>query len=640
MNKRTKWLRFRIITILIFFLLSFIIIIARDFQIQIINNNDLETRARSQHLKKIDLLPERGSVYDRNLNELAVSIDVDSVYAHPAKVVKPRTLARTIAPVLSTGQMRIEGKLLSDSSFVWLKRQIDLAEGERKRISGFKGIGLMKEGKRFYPPPNLASNVIGFVGLDSRGLEGIELEYNRYLIGGGVRVYGERDALGREMLFGDLEKTYPIKGNDVVLTIDKTIQYITDKELRKAVEVTEAKAGMAIVMDPNTGEILAMANLPTFDPNKFWDYRPQEWRNRSITDNYEPGSIFKVFLVAAALEEGLVRPNDIFYCENGKYQVADRLFHDVKEHGWLSVANIIKYSSNIGAIKLGEKLGGERYVRYINNFGFGKNTGIDIPGEASGVIKRLERSKVSLATASFGHGISTTAIQLVTGISAIANGGFLYKPYIVSSIVSSDGKMVKEFNPTVVRRVISDETALMVKKILEGVTEEGGTGEKASFAGMKVAGKTGTAQKPDLVNGGYAPGKYISSFFGFAPADSPRLAVLVLIDEPAGDFYGSTIAAPVFREIVKQSMAYLGLFPERKLDTAKIMIPADNGMEHTEIKKGKMPDFRDKSMRMVLRIANEIPIELEVMGSGRAVFQRPLPGSEIVPDSVVKVRFQ
>ncbi len=640
MNKGTKWLQFRIISILIFFLLSFIIIVARDFQLQIIYKNKLEARARSQYLKKINLLPERGGIYDRNLNELAISIEVDSVYAHPAKVAKPKTLARTIAPVLLTGKMRIEDKLLSNSPFVWLKRQIDLAKGERERISGIKGVGLMKESKRFYPPPNLASNVIGFVGHDSTGLEGIELEYNRHLIGGDVKVYGERDALGREMLFGDLEKSHPIKGNDLILTIDKTIQYIAEKELRKVVRTTEAKAGMVIVMDPNTGEVLAMANLPTFDPNNFWDYRPQDWRNRSITDSYEPGSIFKVFLLAAALEEGIVGPNDIFYCENGKYKVADRVFHDVKKHGWLSVTNIIKYSSNIGAIKIGEKLGGEQYVRYIDSFGFGKSTGIDIIGEASGVVKRFERSKVSLATASFGHGVSTTAIQLVTAISAIANGGFLYKPYIAKSIISPDGMVVKEFNPTVVRRVVSEETAFMVKNILRGVTEEGGTGAKASLADIKIAGKTGTAQKPDLIYGGYAPGKYISSFLGFAPADSPRLAVLVLIDEPAGDFYGSTIAAPVFREIMKKSMAYLGLFPGRKLNVAKKMIPVYKEIKHTEIKKGRIPDFRDKSMRMVMRIANEIPVKLKIMGSGRTVSQRPLPGSEIGSDSVVEVRFQ
>ncbi|MFQ5586138.1 MAG: penicillin-binding protein [Thermodesulfobacteriota bacterium] len=442
------------------------------------------------------------------------------------------------------------------------------------------------------------------------------------------------------MIFDGLEKSQQSRGSDVILTIDKTIQYIAEKELKKVVETTGSKAGIAIVMDPNTGEVLAMANSPTFNANSFWNHRPNDWRNRSITDSYEPGSTFKAFLLAAALEEGVVRPNDIFYCENGIYRVADRTFHDVKKHGWLSVANMIKYSSNICAIKLGERLGGSRFQQYIDELGFGKRTGIDLPGEASGVVRRFEDSDVSLATISFGHGISTTAIQLVTGISAIANGGFLMKPYLTKAVASPDGTIIKENNPTVIKRVFSDETTVMVRNILKGVTQRGGTGEKAALADIEVAGKTGTAQKPDLINGGYASGKYISSFLGFAPADSPRLAVVVLIDEPAGDFYGSTVAAPVFREIVKQSLAYMGVYPKGNEGGTPRLVALNRRVGDTGVKEGKVPDFRDKSMRMVLRLANEAKVEVRIVGSGTAVSQVPLPGSEVDPDGVVEVLFQ
>ncbi|MCP3677582.1 MAG: transpeptidase family protein [Deltaproteobacteria bacterium] len=639
-NMDKKWLRVRIFTVLTIFLILFVFVTARAFQLQVIHQGKLEAKANSQHLKTINILAERGGVYDRNFSELGITVKADSVYADPSRVGDPVAVAERIASLLSMDRRSVGKKLSARRRFVWLKRQIDLTGEERATLAKIEGIGLLKESRRFYPAPQLGSNLIGFVGLDSTGLEGVELKYNRYLAGGGVKVRGERDALGREMLFDGMEKPHSSRGNDVVLTIDKTVQYIAEKELAKVVAATGSKAGMAIVMDPNTGEVLAMANAPTFDSNHFWNHRPNEWRNRAITDSYEPGSTFKAFLLAAALEEGVVKPNDIFFCENGAYDVADRTFHDVKKHGWLSVANTIKHSSNICAIKLGEQLGERRFLRYIDDMGFGRKSGIDLPGEASGVVRRFKGSNVSLATISFGQGISTTAIQLVNGISTIANGGFLMKPYLTKAIIAPDGVVLKEYNPTVVRRVFSEETMVMARSILKGVTERGGTGVKAALAEIDVAGKTGTAQKPDLIHGGYASGKYVSSFLGFAPADSPRLAVVVLIDEPAGDFYGSTVAAPVFREIVKQSLAYMGVYPKSDEGSIPRLVSLNRRIVRAGVQEGRVPNFRDKSMRMVLRVANEAKLKIKIVGSGRAISQAPLAGSEIDGDGVIEVRFQ
>jgi cell division protein FtsI (penicillin-binding protein 3) len=639
-NMDKKWLRVRIFTVLTIFLILFVFVTARAFQLQVIHQGKLEAKANSQHLKTINILAERGGVYDRNFSELGITVKADSVYADPSRIGDPEAVAERIASLISTDRRSVEKKLSARRRFVWLKRQIDLTGEERASLANIEGIGLLKESRRFYPAPQLGSNLIGFVGLDSTGLEGVELKYNRYLAGGGVKVHGERDALGREMLFDGMEKSYSSRGNDVVLTIDKTVQYIAEKELEKVVAATGSKAGMAIVMDPNTGEVLAMANAPTFDSNHFWNHRPDEWRNRAITDSYEPGSTFKAFLLAAALEEGVVKPNDIFFCENGAYDVADRTFHDVKKHGWLSVANTIKYSSNICAIKLGERLGERQFLRYLDDMGFGRKTGIDLPGEASGVVRRFKGSDVSLATISFGQGVSTTAIQLVNGISTIANGGFLMKPYLTKAIIAPDGVVVKEYNPSVVRRVFSEETMVMARSILKGVTERGGTGVKAALAEIDVAGKTGTAQKPDLIHGGYASGKYVSSFLGFAPADSPRLAVVVLIDEPAGDFYGSTVAAPVFREIVKQSLAYMGVYPKSDEGNIPRLVSLNRKVALAGVREGRVPDFRNKSMRMVLRVANDVKLKVKMIGSGKAVSQVPLAGSEIYHGGVVEVRFQ
>lgn len=658
-------LKYRVYFVLALFFIFFSAVFLRAFQLQILEAPKLKKMAAKQHRKTVNVQSKRGDIYDRNLKELAVSIEVDSVYAQPGKVESPAKAARSLAPVLSMDAREIEKKLSSGQNFVWIKRQVDLKEEERGAVTSIEGVGITKESRRYYPNRQLASNIIGFTGLDAIGLEGIERYYDSMLKGAASKITGDKDATGRMLLFEDPNKKVPVEGMVVELTIDKTIQYIAEKVLKKAVEDSDARGGVALVMDPNTGEVLAMASQPTFDPNDIGRFDSRQWRNRSVTDVFEPGSTFKLFLVAAALEEDLIKTKDIIYCENGSYRVADRTFHDHEPHGWLTVPQIIKYSSNIGSAKIGEKLGKVQLYRYLKAFGFGSKTGIDLPGEASGALRHYSKwSGVTIDTVSFGQGISVTALQLTSALSSVANGGFLMKPYVVRSIKDPNGAVVRESHPEILRRVISEDTARKMTEMLIGVTEQGGTGVKAAMPDFEVAGKTGTAQKPDFKNGGYMKDAFVASFFGFVPARSPRLAIVVAVDEPRiRDYWGGSIAAPAFRDIAQQSLSYLGVFPENKAPEVRFVNSAEEKasvakeLKRTEIKAMEagqdmgqgasnpdspmsVPDFTGKTMRTVLRMARQRSLDVEVLGSGRAASQRPAPGGRAPEKGVVAVSFQ
>lgn len=623
----------------------------RAFQLQVLDSRGLKKKALDQHTKIVNVQSKRGGIYDRNRKELAVSIEVDSVYAEPARVDSPKSAVRALNRVLSVENRELEKRLGSSKGFVWLKRQVDLKEEERKRVTGIEGIGLTKESRRYYPNRQLASNLIGFTGLDANGLEGVELYYDGVLKGSSTRITGEKDAMGRMLIFEDTDKKVPVRGMEVELTIDKTIQYIAEKSLKKAVAASNAKGGTAIVMNPATGEVLAMASLPTFDPNDLKDYTPRQWKNRPIADAFEPGSILKLFLISAAMEESAIKPGDLFFCENGSYKVADRTFHDIKGYGWLTAPQVIKFSSNIGSAKIGERLGKPRLYRYLKSFGFGEKTGIDLPGEAAGSLPHFKKwSAVTLHTVSFGQGISTTGLQLASALSAVANGGFLMKPYVVKAVRDSGGNVVNETNPAITRRVISEKTAKRMTEMLIGVTESGGTGMKAKLDGFEVAGKTGTAQKADLKKGGYLENAYTASFIGFAPARSPRLAVVVVIDEPKGEHHGGAVAAPAFKEIASESLSYMGIFPDGA-EGVKVKAPAPpvSGMTaHNPAQSGVsagpapsgVPDFAGKTVRTVIRLARDKSLDVNVIGSGRAVYQKPGPGKPPPSGGAVAVWFQ
>ncbi|MFQ5735348.1 MAG: penicillin-binding protein [Thermodesulfobacteriota bacterium] len=651
------YMKYRAGFVFVFFILVFGAIFARAFQLQVIDGPRLKKMASRQHNTTFNIQSRRGDIYDRNSKELAVSLEVDSVYAQTRKVGSARSAARRLAPLLSMSRSEIEGKLRSIRGFVWLKRQVDLTDERREAVKSIDGIGVIKESRRYYPNRQLAANLIGFTGTDAKGLEGVELRYDKMLRGASRQITGSRDARGRVMLFEDIDKAVPVEGRTVELTIDKTLQYIAEKALGKAVERYRAKGGTAVVMDPLTGEILAMASRPTYDPNDIGSFSARDWRNRNVTDAFEPGSIFKLFLVSAALEEKTVSTSDIIYCENGSYRVADRVFHDSSKHGWLSVPQIIRYSSNIGSAKIGERLGAKRLYRYLKAFGFGSRTGIDLPGETRGSLRNYRSwSGVAVDTISFGQGVSASSVQLVTALSAIANGGFLMRPYVVKSIKDPDGGTVRETHPAIVRRVISEQVAREVTEMLVEVTRQG-TGAKAAIDDFEVAGKTGTAQKADLVNGGYTKGAWMASFMGFVPARDPRLAILVAVDEPQGEYHGGSVAAPVFREIASQGLSYLGVFPHNPVSPSSRPSPlpkvqfvkAGPGAWDKGGRGGRgvgaqslnaVPDFSGKTIRAALRMGMERSLEVEVKGSGRAVAQRPAPGSPLPSSGRAVVTFR
>ncbi len=509
----------------------------------------------------------------------------------------------------------------------------------------------------------MASHLLGFTGLDPGGLEGIERKYDSVIMGNTGFMLTERDALGRDVMLKGAVIREASPGRSLTLTIDKNIQYLAEKELAKAVTEHGAKTGMAVVAEPSTGRILALANYPTFNPNAHQKYSPFQLRNRSVADSFEPGSTFKIFLMATAVEEKVVRPHDVYHCENGKYRIQGRTINDDHPHGRITVSEVLKYSSNIGSAKIGFKLGQERYYRYLKTFGFGDKTGIDLPAETSGMVRPLSRwYGTDLAAISFGQGISTTAIQLVTAVSAVANGGMLMKPYLVEKVSDESGRELQKSQPQMVRRVISAETARAVTAMMEGVVAEGGTGTRAAIEGIRVAGKTGTAEKVDSVTKTYSKTKRTASFIGFVPADNPQLTILVVIDEPSGSKYGGVVAAPAFKEIAVNSLAYIrgsGIGVPNS-DTGKLQvkgatpaspaakaIPADHTKKPEEAEGGsmevagagcQMPDFRGMSMRKVLQVMENKQINIQVRGSGRVIEQHPQPGQTIQGTDEIWVR--
>lgn len=534
------------------------VVAARLYSIQIVQHRDLGTRADGQYERRIPVTAKRGTIYDRHGRPLAISLDAASVFAHPSLVQDTRAAATRLAKVLKQPARAIRAKLKSDRPFVWVERQVDPDQAEAISKLDLPGVGLVPEGKRYYPKKTTAAHLIGFVGVDNRGLEGVELQYD-YLLGGEPQSFlsSRVDAL-RRVVFREAEASPTV--SDLYLTIDEVIQHVAERKLEEAVRGSEARAGTVIVMDPRTGEILALANMPSYNPNVYGEFSPASRRNRALTDPYEPGSAFKTVLAAAALEEGVVKPADLFYGEDGTIDVAGTTIRDHKRHGWMTFRDVVAYSSNVGAIKVGMKVGRARFYNYITSFGFGVPTGVDLPGENRGVIRRPPQwSGVSLGALSIGHEISTTPIQLITAMSAVANGGHLVRPYVLKAVRHPDGS-VEEIQPFPIRRVISPETAQTLTSIFTEVVARG-TGKAAALPGYPVAGKTGTAQKIDRQTGTYSSTKVVASFVGYVPAENPRLAILVVIDEPGGIAWGGTVAAPVFREVAQEALSYFEIAP-------------------------------------------------------------------------------
>ncbi len=556
-----KYIRLRIFLVGLAFMALFAVIGATAVHLQIYRSPWLAQKASNQYERSLKSSGKRGTVYDRNLREMAVTIDVTSIAARPDRIKHPQGTAKELAKILKADRRKILKKFKSKSPFVWIKRQANPKETAALKALELAGIEFVPERNRFYPNKTLASQALGFTGLDGYGLEGIEFSYDRYLRGSDSNQTVFRDALGKG--FNEQQTaTGRNAGHNIILTIDRTVQYIAESALEESIKEYSARSGMAIVMEPQTGAILAMAQAPFFNPNAYTEFKKELWRNRAITDPFEAGSTMKIFSAAAAIESSNIKAHDIFFCENGAYKIGQNVVHDIKKHGWLSLQQIIKYSSNIGAVKISEKVGPRRLYTMFHKFGFGAKTGIDSPGETAGSLAHYKHwTTVDTGSIAFGYGVAVSALQLITAASAIANDGILMKPYFVQAITNQSNEPLRQIQPQAVRRVISKNTARTIRAIMKTVITEGGTGVNAALDGYTVGGKTGTARKLDQ-SGTYSDSAHIASFIGFAPADKPRLTILVVIDEPQGKYYGGTVAAPVFRRIARETLNYLNIPPQ------------------------------------------------------------------------------
>lgn len=537
------------------FFIFLLLCIARLFYIQFFRSSYLASIARKQHNLFVELEPRRGAIYDSNRKPQAFNIPVDSLYASPNEIKDKEAVVRALAPILNVNPDYLKERLSRNKSFIWLARKIEPEQSSEIKKLKIKGLGFLKESKRSYPNGYLASHVIGFAGTDNIGLEDTEAFYDRYLRGEAGWAIFLRDARQKRLDLWD-SMVLPKDGYDVLLTIDEVIQFIAERELDKAYQTYRAKGASIIVMDPYTGAILAMANRPTYDLNEHGSASKDQIRNRAICDLFEPGSVFKIVTASAALEENKVNEEDKFFCENGEYRVANHILHDHQKHGWLTFREVIEQSSNIGTTKVAQILGPDIVYKYAKLFGFSVKSGIDLPGEISGSLKDPHFwSKTSIGAVPIGQEVGVTALQLANAISAIANGGILMKPYIVQEVRDRHGISVKRFFPAQSRRVISEETALRMKKILTGAVEEG-TGKLAKPTSFTAAGKTGTAQKLE-VNGAYSHDEYVASFIGFAPAEVPKVAIVVTVDTPRPYYFGGVVAAPVFKNVATDVIRYL-----------------------------------------------------------------------------------
>jgi cell division protein FtsI (penicillin-binding protein 3) len=632
----------------IFFLAIFLVVGGRAFYLQALQGDRLMRLGQRQHLKEWTVLPKRGAVFDRAGEPLALSLEAQSVYARPRRLQDVAKTSRELARILKISSAEVKDKLSSAKPFVWIKRQISPNEAGQIQALNTDGIGMFYEPHRYYPQGQLAGQVIGFVGRDAEGLEGLELRYNDYIRGETSSSMTERDALGRRVLVEGVEGLQIPAGGDIHLTLDTSIQHLAEKELEASISKYRAKAGVAIAVEPRTGEILALANYPTFNPNNYSTESSEQRRNRAVTDSFEPGSTFKTILAAAALEEGIVDKDDLFFCEYGKYSYAGKVIHDSHPYGWLPFSKILQVSSNIGFTKVADKLKRDRYFKYIEKFGFGQITGIDMPGEAAGLLRRPETwSGIDLATHAFGQGLSATPLQMVMAYAAVANGGFLMRPYVVRRAMSPKGEVLVENQPHVVRRVISERTARSVASMLKDVTNEGGTGKMAKVEGFDVAGKTGTAQKVDQVNGGYDAKKRVASFIGFVPADEPRLVLLVVVDEPQSNVYGGVVAAPVFQNIARGALRHFGVAARTSepvpgsLNEPEIPLrrPAKKNSQ-TVVDAGATPDFVGLSLREAVELARDLNLKVKIHGNGYVVKQSPGPGGRWDESDILVLNLQ
>jgi stage V sporulation protein D (sporulation-specific penicillin-binding protein) len=700
MRRRIAYLFFGVIA-------AFFLLLVRLVYLQFVTGDELQLKAEQLRMREVPIAAKRGIVYDRNMNKLAISVSADSIYALPPEVKasgKAEDIAKQLAPFLEMDEEKVLEKITVSRSFEWLKRKIDFEKAQKIRELDLPGIKIVEESQRFYPKDNIAAHVLGFSGVDNQGLEGIEVARDQDLKGVPGSILVEYDARGQELPHAVHKYNPPVDGKSLVLTIDETIQYFAERELDKAMAgPSRPKKATVIVMQPKTGEILALANRPGYDSNKYREFSSENWRNAGVSNTYEPGSTFKIITTAAALEEGVVRPEDRFY-DPGYYSVGGhriKCWRSYNPHGSQSFTEVMENSCNPGFVEVGLRMEEKEkgvFYKYINAFGFGQKTGIELPGEASGImIKEEDLKPINIGTISIGQGIAVTPLQLITAVSAVANGGVLMEPQIVRQVLDGDNNVLQDFQPKEIRRVVSEQTAKTEREMLESVVARG-TGRNAYIPGYRVGGKTGTAQKAG--SGGYMPGKYVASFIGMAPVNDPEIVCLVIMDEPQGyPNQGGQIAAPVFKAVVEDSLRYLGVISQYTVDqeednkttsqVRQVSVPEVINLTPDEatkvlkiegfkaklkgsgkivtsqtpagmakVKEGSevilnlgegdaslvpgtvtVPDLTGKRVREVAELLGAMGLKLNPDGYGQVVRQEPVPGTIIKTGQEVKVFF-
>lgn len=611
-----------------------VVVVIRLVQIQLVRHDDYVARAQRQQERTLTLNPVRGSILDSRGRVLAESIAAESIYADPQAITDPRNVAKALAGVKGIGASarELEQRLRGENSFAWVARKLPLEVTAEVRKLGLPGIYFLESHRRSYPRQTLAANVIGYVGLDGNGLAGVEHSFDAEISGTPGRVTLLKDARRGVYQVGGDGANRSRDGHHVILTIDSVVQFIAERALRRAVEQYRAAGGSVIVIDPNDGAILAMASLPTFDPNRYREFPPTSWKNHPVQDFYEPGSTFKLVTAAAGLEEKLVTPSQILDCADGSITISNVTIHEHDGHryGLLSFEDVIVKSSNVGSARVGLALGAERFHGWIRRFGFGERTGLSLPGESPGLLRKAAKwTPVSPASIAIGQEIGVTPLQLARAYAATAMGGVLVEPRLVESVIDDEGRTIREPETHQSRRVMSEKTAAVMNQILKAVVSRG-TGTKAALAEHVVAGKTGTAQKAS--RGGYSADKFVGSFAGWVPADQPRLVIVVAIDEPRGLHYGGEVAAPVFKEIAEATLRYLGVppsIPSRSITVqeprlAKFSQPAGaSGPAHS------VPDLRGLDARAAIARAVDSGLDVRTIGSGVVTSQDPQPGGAL-----------
>ncbi|RJP24813.1 MAG: PASTA domain-containing protein [Candidatus Abyssobacteria bacterium SURF_5] len=645
---------FRTKVCLCILIVGFLAVAVKLIVIQIVQHDFWVRYVDEQRKTALTVQPRRGIIYDRNFVPLATSIVQEVLCVAPHQIKDLEEAAQKLSPYAQMSPNQIVKKISSsDLYLVYLRRGLDVQTAEKIKQLNLKGVEFRSESSRRYPKGTLASNLIGIANIENKGIEGIEFRYNDELAGEAGKQILIRDNSRREIVALTQTVKEAQDGNHVVLTIDEVIQYITEKALEDIVDEFDPEGASAVVLDPKTGEVLAIANRPTFDPNLPATFKKEKLRNRVVTDVYEPGSTFKPIAAAAALEHGVISPDDRVYCELGAMRYHGHTFNDVHPYGEITFSDVLAHSSNIGMIKVVSLLQPQWLYDYIRNFGFGEPTNVGLPGESPGIVHPPSVwSGLSMGAIPIGQEIGATSLQLAVAFSAIANEGVLMRPYVVSAVLDSDRAPLKQFAPQALRRVIRPATAQMLTKMLVDVTNSG-TGAAAKIAGYACAGKTGTAQKADLVNGGYCRGKYVAVFAGFVPADDPVACIVVMADSPKGKYYGGSVAAPAFKKIAQGILNRLEIPPTnpeeqqppeqkdgwngRKLAKKETLkqAPSRNPSDGPH-----MPDVRGMTIRAVIESLSVYSIKLDLEGSGIAISQSPAPGEALRAGRPCRIAFK